>query len=110
MNATVGPELCRAPGCEEPLRRGGRGRPPLYCSPRCRALAIGVRARLAVELDHEPVPDGARPVGRVWIVRLRRGARTVDVASELSRPSADHLVGQLAEILAGRRARGGAME
>ena len=68
------------------------------------------RTRLAVELDHEPVSDGSRPAGPVWIVRLRRGARTVDVATELSRPSAEHLVRQLAGILTQRGAKGGAMK
>jgi hypothetical protein len=55
--------------------------------------------------------DDGRPVGRVWLVRLRRGARSVVVASELGRPSADHLARQIAGLLPSRRgAEGGAME
>lgn len=104
------PERCQAPGCDRPLRRGGRGRPPLYCSPACRPGATA-RGRLTVEVDHEPTSDDGRPLGRVWLVRLRRGTRGVVIASELGRPSADHLAGQIAQLLSSqRKTGGGAME
>lgn len=107
----AGPERCRAPGCGQPLRRGGRGRPPLYCSPACRRAALGARARLTVEVDHEPMEADGRPTGRVWLVRMRRGTRAVVIASELGRPSADHLASQIASLLSPcRGAEGGAME
>jgi hypothetical protein len=42
---------------------------------------------------------------------MRRGNAEVVVATELGRPSADHLAGQIAELIGGRqRAQGGAME
>ena len=44
-------------------------------------------------------------------MRMRRGRREVVVASELGRPSADHLAGQIADLIGPlRRAGGGAME
>ena len=49
--------------------------------------------------------------GRVWLVRIRRGQREVVVASELGRPSAERLAGQIAELIGPlRRAKGAAME
>ncbi len=108
---TAGPERCRAQGCQEPLRRGGRGRPPLYCSPECRRAALGARARLTVEVDHDPIADDTRPAGRVWLVRMRRGPRAIVVASGLGRPSADHLARAIDGLLSPRwGAEGGAME
>ena len=88
----------------------GRGRRRIYCSPQCRARAMANRGRLTVEVDHEPVEDGDRPVGRVWLVRLRRGKRQVVVAAELGRPSADHLARQIAAVISPGRAEGAAME
>ena len=105
--------LCAAPGCDEPVvHNGGRGRPA------GRLLLTGMPAgrgragvHVIVEVDHEPTPDNERPTGRVWLVRLRRGAQSVDIAAELGRPSADLLAGQLNELLATRRrAKGAAME
>jgi hypothetical protein len=43
--------------------------------------------------------DDARPLGRVWLVRMRRGPNEVIVATELGRPSADHLAGQIAQLI-----------
>jgi hypothetical protein len=107
------PTTCIAPGCDERLPAStGRGRPRLYCSPRCRQAGGRVADALVVEVDHEPHDDAAlRPVGRVWLVRVRRGQREVVVASELGRPSADHLAGQLAAVIAPRqRTAGGAID
>jgi hypothetical protein len=104
--------LCAAPGCDEVVVRSGRGRPRLYCSPTCRPAARGrAGVHVIVEVDHAPTPDNERPTGRVWLVRMRRGPRSVVIAAELGRPSADHLAGQLNELLATRgRAKGVAME
>ncbi|HET6920717.1 MAG TPA: hypothetical protein VFI46_14810 [Jiangellaceae bacterium] len=82
---------CLGPGCTNPIeRRHRRGRTPLYCSPNCRRRA----GRVTVEVDHEDLIG--RPVGRVWLVRLRRRNRTVVVATGLGRPSADYLADQIA--------------
>jgi len=109
------PSRCAAPGCHVALPDyNGRGRPRLYCSPRCRSAGRGARSNtpLSVEIDHTVASDAAgRPIGRVWLVRLRRGAEEVIVASELGRPTADHLAGQIAQLIDGRqRAPGAAME
>jgi len=63
-----------------------------------------------VEVGHEPVDDEGRPIGRVWFVRLRRGNRHVVVATELGRPSADHLANQIADVVSPKRAQGAAMD
>ena len=102
--------ICAAPGCDEQVvRTGGRGRPAVYCSQECRPAGRGrAGVHVVVEVDHQPTPDNERPAGRVWIVRLRRGTRSVVIAAELGRPSADLLAGQLNELLATRRRKKGA--
>jgi hypothetical protein len=66
---------------------------------------------LTVEVDHVHDESGGRPLGRVWIVKLRRGRDEVVVATELGRPSADDLAGQIARLISPRqRAQGAAME
>ena len=95
---------CAAPGCDNPVPRGGRGRPAIYCSAQCRPAGRGRSGvHVVVEVDHEPTPDDERPAGRIWIVRLRRGDQCVVIAAELGRPSAEHLAGQLNALLATRR-------
>ena len=112
MSATT--RTCAATGCENPVpERTGRGRPFLYCSASCRPT--GQRQHrlgdLVVEIDHAEVADNIRPAGRIWSVRLRRGTRSVTVAEELGRPSADHLVAQLSELIGKPSgAKGGAVE
>jgi hypothetical protein len=102
--------ICAAPGCENVvLRQNRRGRPPRYCSPACRPAAKAPLRRLLVEVDHAPTTDQSRPLGRIWLVRLRRGQRSVVIASELGRPSADHLANQIRELLS-TKTRGGAIE
>ena len=105
---------CQAPGCANPVTRTStRGRPTQYCSPACRPSSDKRRPprRITVEIDHEPTEAGARPAGRVWSVQLSRGTKRVVVATGLGRPSADHLAGQLSELLRrGERAKGGAVE
>ena len=75
--------VCEAPGCNEPIHRQGTGRPARFCSPACRAAA------------HR----ADRPPERSWMVRLRRGQRSVIVAIGLRRPDADRLASQVAELL-----------
>jgi hypothetical protein len=67
-------------------------------------------APLAVEVDHEALDENARPLGRVWLVKMRRGPKEVVVAQGLGRPSADYLAGQIADLIERpRRAEGGGM-
>ena len=101
--------VCARPGCGGPLVRKARGRPPLYCSAACRQLVARKRpaARLVVEVDHEQVEDMGRPTGHVWLVRLRRGDRLVEVATGLGRPSAEYLARQLRDIIDPSRPAGG---
>lgn len=40
-----------------------------------------------------------RPPERAWMVRLRRGQRSVIVAIGLRRPAADRLAAQIADLL-----------
>lgn len=96
--------ICAAPGCANPVARRPRGRPAIYCSPACRSATYRqgrrlVAAPVTVEVDHGSTSAKARPTGRVWMVRLRRGQRSVIVATGLGRPSADQLARQLAELL-----------
>lgn len=106
------PKVCAARGCREPLpAQSGRGRRRIYCSPRCRRITLARSGALMVEVDHDSDQGNARPTGRVWLVRMRRGNAEVVVATELGRPSADHLAGQIAQLIGGRqRAQGGEME
>lgn len=92
---------CARPGCTNPLVRRARGRPPLYCSVACRHAAHRRRPdpRVSVEVDCEPGDVAARPTGHVWLVRLRRGDRIVEVATGLGRPSAEYLARQLSDLL-----------
>ena len=104
--------MCAAPGCEQPLpARAGRGRPRLYCSARCRTAGKSRSGALCVEVDHGLDENCGRPAGRVWLVRMRRGRREVVVASDLGRPSADHLARQIADLIGPlQRAKGGVVE
>lgn len=93
---------CAAPGCDTPITRGGRGRPRIYCTPACRPNATrptAARGGLTVEVDHEPVPDHTRPTSRIWKVQLQRAGRIVIIATDLGRPSADHLATQIDALL-----------
>lgn len=105
---------CAAPGCDRPVTRGGPGRPRIYCTPACRpnaTRATAATASLTVEVNHEPVPDGIRPTGRIWKVQLQRAGRTVVIATDLGRPSADHLANQIDGLLnPSQQAHGGAID
>ena len=94
---------CAAPGCANPVTRRPRGRPAIYCSAACRSAAHRTSRRadepVTVEVDHGSTSAKGRPAGRVWMVRLRRGERSVIVATGLGWPSADHLARQLTQLL-----------
>lgn len=100
---------CARPGCGAPLVRKARGRPPLYCSTACRH-AVGRKGpvpRLVVEVDYEQEDRIGRPTGHVWLVRLRRGDREVEVGTGLGRPSAEYLARQLRDLIDVPRPAGG---
>ena len=106
------PRTCARSGCEVVLERRARGRPRLYCSAACR---LADRRRypgqpLRIEVDHATDEASGRPTGHVWLVRLRRGERVVEVAAGLGRPSAEYLARQISELLdQPPLAKGGAM-
>jgi hypothetical protein len=92
--------LCAAADCDKPVPpQSGRGRRAIYCSPQCRPTAQQPSHRLGVRIDYETTESGERPSGRVWSVALHRGTKNVVVASELGRPSAEHLAAQISDIL-----------
>ena len=83
----------------------------LYCSPECRVATTSRVGSLSVEVEHVDDDTGGRPLGRVWLVKLRCGRHEVVVAADLGRPSADHLASQIAQLINQRRqVRGAAME
>jgi len=95
---------CARPGCPQPVVRNPRGRPRLYCSPACRTGTYrqsqpAAREPLTVEVDHGSTSSRGRPAGHVWLVRLRRGPTQAVVAIGLGRPSAEHLAGQLRDVI-----------
>lgn len=96
--------ICAAPGCTEPVARAPTGRPAVFCSTACRVRAHRARQRNAaepvdVEVDMGSATSRSRPPERAWMVRLRRGQRSVIVAVGLRRPAAERLAGQIAELL-----------
>lgn len=101
---------CAAPGCDRPVHQPTtRGRPPIYCSPACRA-AVKCRPHnrpVLVEVDHPPLDTRDRPAGRIWQVTLRRGDRAVTVATDLGRTTADDLANRIAALLRARSAQQG---
>ena len=115
MTTVIDPDRslsCTRPGCGRELVRRARGRPPLYCSAACRHATHrkGPAPRLVVEVDAEAGDATVRPTGHVWLVRLRRGERSVEVATGLGRPSAEYLARQLRDLIEPQPlAEGGAM-
>jgi len=88
--------ICAAPDCDNPLphRPGQPGRPPIYCSPRCRPSHTG--HSLTIEIHNN---DPLGEAGRDWHVQLRRGTRTVAIAHNLGRFSATALADDLQTLL-----------
>jgi hypothetical protein len=95
-----GPRICAAPGCtNEVLRRpGATGRPPIYCSLGCRPSKVPNALAVDVELDED-----TQETGRDWVVRLRRGSRSVVVGRGLGRFSAAVLAAELRTVVQGDR-------
>lgn len=107
------PAVCAAPGCDRPPRPStGRGRPPIYCSDRCRSRAVRRpdRGPVLVEIVHPATARRQRPSGRVWTIRLRRGPETVTIAGDLGHASARNLADQIAKILGTSTQQGGAID
>ena len=103
-NVTALEPSCAAPGCDRPLPRAGTGRPARFCSPGCRVrshrAATQDKAKpVSVEVDLGSASSRGRPIERAWLVRLRRGHRSVIVAIGLRRPAADRLAEQIADLL-----------
>lgn len=93
--------VCAAVDCDRPVTRrpGQVGRPPIYCCEECRASRRSQGGH-RVEVDIEPVDDDAGD--RTWVVRLRRGSRSVTVAAHVGRISAAVLATEIQAVLAPR--------
>jgi hypothetical protein len=101
---------CAASGCDRPVPNSGRpGRPAIYCSAQCRPSGAKTH-RLVVEIDAPSVADGERPSGRVFRVRLRRGARAVVVADGLGRLAATAFALDIEAVVTPNSRGGGAIE
>jgi hypothetical protein len=57
---------CGGPGCEQPLARQSTGRPPRYCSPRCRKAAQRERDRRAEVERWLPAAVAESPAAVAW--------------------------------------------
>jgi hypothetical protein len=95
---------CAGPGCEKPIDQGGPGRPARFCSPACRSAAHRARQRterppVSVEVDMGSASSRGRHPDQAWMVRIRRGERSVIVVIALNRRSADGLAGKIADVL-----------
>ena len=55
---------------------------------------------VTVEIDTGSASSRGRSPGRTWLIRLRRGRRSVITTIGLSRTSAEHLARQITELLA----------
>ena len=92
---------CAAKDCSnQVVRRPGQvGRPPIYCSERCRPSARGLRAGLVVELAHHEVDDDVSPTTIGWQVTLRRGRRWAVIATCLGRFSAQLMAREICDVV-----------
>ena len=95
--------ICSAPGCAAEVARAATGRPGVFCSAACRVRAHRARQRVAepvsVEVDMGSASSRGRPPERAWMVRLRRGQRSVIVAIGLRQSAAERLASQIADLL-----------
>ena len=55
---------------------------------------------VTVEIDTGSSTSRGRPPGQAWLIRLRRGNRSVITTIGLSRTTADHLAQQITDLLA----------
>jgi hypothetical protein len=95
---------CAAPGCDQTVARAVTGRPARFCSQACRARAHRASQRdkaepVSVEVDMGSASSRGPPIDQAWMVRLRRGQRSVIVATGLRRPAAERLAAQVADLL-----------
>jgi hypothetical protein len=92
-----GPVICAAPECANVVvrRPGQPGRPRIYCSKECRPTST--RPALTVEIDQ----DDDQLSGRDWVVRVRRGGRSLVVGHGLGRFSATAMATELRALLEG---------
>jgi hypothetical protein len=95
------PKTCAAPGCTKSVTERAAGRPARFCSTACRVRAHRHRHALpvTVEVDLGSATSRGRPPERAWLVRLRRGDRSVIVAIGMRRNAADRLATQIEELL-----------
>ena len=52
-----------------------------------------------VEIDSGSSSSRGRPAGQTWLIRLRRGRRSVITTIGLSRTSAEHLAEQITDLI-----------
>ncbi len=95
---------CAAPDCNETLPPSSTGRPARFCSAACRLRAHRARQRnqpqpLNVEIDFGSASSRGRSPDQAWMVRIRRGPRSVIVAIGLRLHAATSLAEQIAEVL-----------
>lgn len=96
---------CAGPGCEAPVPPPATGRPGRFCSGICRSRAHRLRQRqseylpVVVEVDFGSASSRGRSPERAWMVRMRRGERSVIVAIGLPRHGADRLAQAIADLL-----------
>lgn len=94
---------CHGPGCTNPLQARATGRPARFCSTACRVRAHRLRQAgerlVSVEADMGSATFRGRPPEPAWLVRLRRGDRSVIIAHGLRRHAAERLVEQLTDLL-----------
>ena len=55
---------------------------------------------VTVEIDTGSSTSRGRPPGQAWLIRLRRGNRSVITTIGLSRTNAEHLAQQINDLLA----------
>ena len=102
-NETTRPGLCAGPGCTNPIPPRPTGRPARFCSTACRARSHRTHPPatepVTVEIDRGSASSRGRPPQRHWLIRLRRGDRSIIVAIGLPRTGAEHLAQQINELL-----------
>jgi len=103
-NETQAAQRCAAPDCASILDRTGTGRPARFCSTACRVRSHRDERRatdlpVTVEVDTGSASSRGRPPDRSWLVRLRRGDRSVIVAIGLRRTGAESLAEKISELL-----------
>jgi len=95
---------CAADGCDNVVaRRNGPGRPAIYCSPECRPSG---RASAPISVEVDQLDDEGHGRGS-WVVRLRRGDRSVDLGKGLGRFSAIVLATEIRQLLGDTPGEGG---